>query len=70
MPCPRCRGLMVRSAYYGNWESMPTMLKCVNCGNVVDQLILRHQRERLALLGTFDRRARIWNRIRRLARAI
>jgi predicted RNA-binding Zn-ribbon protein involved in translation (DUF1610 family) len=45
MPCPRCAGLMVVSCIYcAEWARHTEFYRCVSCGNVVDRVIVQHQR--------------------------
>lgn len=47
--CPRCEGMMVQSSFLdleddtGQHEFWA--LRCVQCGNIVDPLIMKNQRE-------------------------
>lgn len=49
MSCPRCKGLMVESSFLdleddtGQHEFWA--LRCVQCGNIVDPLIMKNQGE-------------------------
>ncbi len=47
MKCPRCNGLLVRDVYVATqWAEIEDtyFYRCVQCGNAVDELIMRHQR--------------------------
>jgi len=59
MHCPRCHGLMVKETYYdlvdcrligGMFEGW----RCLNCGNVLDEIILAHHRY-FQVFGLSDR---------------
>jgi len=49
MDCPRCQGMMVQSSFLdleddtGQHEFWA--LRCVQCGNIVDPIIMKNQRE-------------------------
>lgn len=47
MDCARCSGLMISDRYLG-LDGQLAMLRCANCGAVVDARIQRHQHERQA----------------------
>jgi hypothetical protein len=45
--CPRCHGLLVREdvhpAYIGAIEEPLTLIRCINCGDRTDPLIVFHR---------------------------
>lgn len=45
--CIRCNGLLVPDTAVGDqeerWDDLDTVFRCVNCGEIVDALILRHR---------------------------
>lgn len=43
MKCLRCGGYMVNEKYYGRGESFDG-LKCSNCGDIIDSVILEHRK--------------------------
>lgn len=45
MHCSRCNGLMIRDRYLGLDGQLP-VLRCANCGAILDAKIERHQRDR------------------------
>jgi hypothetical protein len=45
MDCIRCKGLMITDRYLG-LDGQLAMLRCANCGAVVDARIQHHQHER------------------------
>lgn len=45
MDCARCSGLMIAERYLGLDGQLP-MLRCANCGAIVDAQIQHHQHER------------------------
>ena len=49
MTCPRCQGFMIGEGYEGTsvdtGESGFAAWRCVNCGDVVDSVILAHRRQ-------------------------
>jgi hypothetical protein len=45
MSCSRCRGMMVREKYFGQGESYSGW-RCVNCGEIIDPLILDNRNGR------------------------
>ena len=42
MQCLRCRGVMVYDKFYGLYEQF-WGLKCLNCGEIVDSVILENR---------------------------
>lgn len=48
MPCQRCNGLMIRDMFCDLRDDTGTVafqgLRCVNCGEVVDAVVLDHRR--------------------------
>ena len=46
--CPRCGGCLVTENFVDLWGTceppMTSACRCMNCGNVVDELILQHQK--------------------------
>lgn len=46
MNCYRCHGLMVQDVT--EFTSVPTVLRCVNCGEMFDELILNNRVKQLA----------------------
>ncbi|WP_447984008.1 hypothetical protein [Nitrospira sp. Nam74] len=45
MQCSRCGGLIISDRYLGLDGQLP-MLRCANCGAILDASIQRHQRDR------------------------
>jgi uncharacterized Zn finger protein len=45
MHCSRCGGLIISDRYLGLDGQLP-MLRCANCGAILDARIQHHQRER------------------------
>jgi hypothetical protein len=48
--CPRCRGFMVQERFEdfpGDFAGLPFQgVRCVNCGEILDPLILEHRNQR------------------------
>ncbi|HUL21324.1 MAG TPA: hypothetical protein VLZ10_07705 [Thermodesulfobacteriota bacterium] len=42
MKCPRCQGVMAFEKFYGSHEYFFGW-RCVNCGEIVDQVILENR---------------------------
>ena len=46
-PCPRCGGLLLKESLFDLYDEMGQMrqwaLRCVQCGDVVDSLILKNR---------------------------
>ncbi len=52
MRCTRCQGLMVRDHFYDLLDDSGHLSirgwRCVNCGNILDRVILRNRARRLS----------------------
>ena len=49
MKCERCQGLLVKDCAYDllasqpDWETSCDVMRCMNCGDVIDEVILQHR---------------------------
>jgi hypothetical protein len=57
MKCNRCRGFVIPERFYGH-EAIFQGWKCIACGEVFDEVVLRNRHSPLKLAATPRRRAR------------
>lgn len=51
MECPRCQGLMVKERIPGDDEGFISIHRCINCGEVLDEVIAMRKGIRVSFFG-------------------
>lgn len=60
MECPRCLGYMIITFHYDQ-ECNQSFLRCVNCGKIIDPVILLNRKLGLKKLSRKSQPRRRWN---------